>query len=97
VRFDRLVELVQASALEKNRGLVGSVASVLIEGPSKRDPLVLAGRSDGNKVVHAQVPAGRSASEFAGRFLDVRIDEAQTWFLSGEVVTFLEIAGTNLT
>jgi tRNA-2-methylthio-N6-dimethylallyladenosine synthase len=94
-RFDRLVQLVQASALEKNRRLVGSVQRVLVEGPSKRDPLVLAGRSDGNKVVHAPAPAGRSARDFAGRFLDVRIDEAQTWFVSGEIVTSLEIAGTN--
>ena len=31
--------------------------------------------------------AGRSADEFAGRILDVRIDEAQTWFLTGSLGT----------
>ena len=94
-RFDRLVDLVQASALEKNRRLVDSVQRVLVEGPSKRDPLVLAGRSDGNKVVHAPVPSGRAAHQFAGRFIDIGIREAQTWFLSGEIAENSAEAGTN--
>jgi len=88
-RFDRLVELVHASALEKTRDLVGTVQPVLFEGPSKRDADVLTGRSPGNKVVHVTVPEGSCADEFAGRILPVRIDEAQTWFLSGTL-------GTNL-
>jgi len=88
-RFDRLVELVHRSALEKSLALVGTRQLVLFEGASKRDPLVLTGRSPGNKVVHVALPAGRSADEFAGRVLDVTIDEAQTWFLSGSL-------GTNL-
>ncbi len=83
-RFDRLVDVVQRSALEKNEPLVGSVQQVLIEGPSKRDEGVLAGRSPGNKVVHVAVPEGRTADEFAGTFADVRITGAQTWFLAGE-------------
>jgi tRNA-2-methylthio-N6-dimethylallyladenosine synthase len=88
-RFDRLVELVQHSALQKNLPLVGTVQRVLFEGPSKRDPGVLAGRSEGNKVVHVAVPHGNIARDFAGTFADVRITRAQTWFLSGE------LAGTN--
>jgi len=85
-RFDRLVELVQRSALEKNRALVGSVQDVLFTGVSKRDPGVLAGRSEGNKVVHVPVPSGTEAASIAGRFARVRIDEAQTWFLTGYII-----------
>jgi tRNA-2-methylthio-N6-dimethylallyladenosine synthase len=84
-RFDRLVDAVQGSALEKNRVLVGTVQRVLIEGPSKRDPRMLAGRSDGNKVVHAPVPEGHRAEEYAGAFAHVLIEQAQTWFLTGHL------------
>jgi len=86
-RFDRLVELVHASALEKSRALVGTVQPVLFEGPSKRDDSVLTGRSPGNKVVHVALPDGDTAEHYAGRILPVRIDEAQTWFLSGVLGT----------
>jgi len=85
-RFDRLVELVQSSAIEQNLPFVGTLQEVLIEGGSKRDDRVLTGRAPSNKVVHAPAPQGRSAEDFAGRILRVRIDEAQTWFLAGHLV-----------
>ncbi len=85
-RFDRLVELVQSSALANNLTYVGTVQPVLIEGTSKRDETVLTGRTPTNKVAHAPLPAGRCAEEFAGRIVDVRIDEAQNWFLAGELI-----------
>jgi len=88
-RFDRLVELVHACALEKSRGLVGTIQPVLFEGASKRDESVLTGRSPGNKVVHVALPEHATAEHYAGRILPVAIGEAQTWFLSGTL-------GTNL-
>jgi tRNA-2-methylthio-N6-dimethylallyladenosine synthase len=84
-RFDRLVAAIQASALAKNLPYENTTQRVLGEGPSKRDPLVLIGRTDGNKVVHAPVPPAHTAAEYAGRFLDVAIEEAQTWFLMGRI------------
>jgi tRNA-2-methylthio-N6-dimethylallyladenosine synthase len=85
-RFDRLVEVVQRSALDSSRALVGTVQDVLIEGPSKRDPAVLTGRTPTNKVVHVRVGSEARADELAGTFARVRVDEAQTWFLAGEIV-----------
>jgi tRNA-2-methylthio-N6-dimethylallyladenosine synthase len=84
-RFDRLVELVQSSALENSLPLVGTVQPVLIEGTSKRDETMLSGRTVTNKMVHAPVPDRRTADEYAGRIVDVVIDHAQTWFLSGQL------------
>ncbi len=84
-RFDRLVEAVHAGVLENNVKLVGTTQSVLFEGTSKRDELMLTGRTDGNKVVHVPVPEGTTARELAGTFADVEIEEAQTWFLSGRI------------
>ena len=85
-RFDRLVDLVQRSALDKNLRLVGSVQNVLVTGASKRDPGVLSGRTEGNKVVHVILPDGVDAEALAGRFVRVAIEEAQTWFLSGYIL-----------
>ncbi len=89
-RFDRLIEIVQASALRNSGEYVGTVQPVLFEGTSKRDDAMLAGRAPSNKMVHVRVPDGRSADEFVGRILDVEIEEAQTWFLFGR------LAGTNI-
>lgn len=84
-RFDRLVEIVQRSALASNLPLVGSVQPVLIEGTSRRDDTMLSGRTPTNRVVHAPIPSGRTAHEFTGQIVPVSVDEAQTWFVSGEI------------
>jgi tRNA-2-methylthio-N6-dimethylallyladenosine synthase len=83
-RFDRLVAAVQASAYEKAQAYVGTVQRVLVEGASKRDPGMLAGRTSTNKMVHAAA-AGGTPESLAGTFLDVEITDAQTWFLFGTV------------
>jgi len=85
-RFDRLVTEIQALALAKNVSLVGTVQRVLLEGPSKRDPRVLTGRTGGNKVVHVPLPEGTEAGRLAGTLVDVRIDDAQTWFCMGTLI-----------
>jgi tRNA-2-methylthio-N6-dimethylallyladenosine synthase len=82
-RFDRLVSAVQGSAYLKAQAYVGTVQNVLVEGASKRDPRVLAGRTDSNKMVHAMLPRGGTPEALAGTFLDVAITDAQTWFLFG--------------
>jgi tRNA-2-methylthio-N6-dimethylallyladenosine synthase len=85
-RFDRLVAVVQRCALENNTGLVGTVQHVLVEGASKRDASVLAGRTPTGKVVHAPLDPGEHAEDLAGTFVDVEVQAAQTWFLSGRVL-----------
>lgn len=89
-RFDRLIEIVQSSALENRATHVGTRQPVLFEGVSKRDESMLAGRAPSNTMVHVRVPEGHDAGEYTGRILDVEIEEAQTWFLSGR------LAGTDL-
>ncbi len=84
-RFDRLVELVQRQAFEANQTERGRVVPVLVEGASKRDSSLLSGRSPKNQTVHAPVPAGCSAADLQGRIVDVRIDDAKTWYLQGSL------------
>ena len=84
-RLERLVEVVQASAFERSMSFVDTVQPVLFEGTSKRDELMLAGRAPSNRMVHVRVPDGHSAEEYTARVLDVHIDAAQTWFLTGSL------------
>src|SRR4029077_11524356 len=51
-RFERLRLVVERSALRKHEGRVGRTEEVMVEGPSKRDPAVVSGRTRQNKLVH---------------------------------------------
>ena len=85
-RFDRLVELVQAHAFEANQAETGRTVDVLVEGPSKRDKNLLAGKSPKNQTVHAPLPQGVSIEDLIGTIVPVEIREARTWYLKGELV-----------
>ena len=85
-RFDRLVDLVQKRAFELNQPDVGSVVPILVEGSSKRDERMIAGKSPKNQTIHALAPQGVTPSELAGTFVNVKIDDAKTWYLSGHVL-----------
>ena len=85
-RFDRLAELVADLAYEANQIELGATVEALVEGPSKRNPNVLVGHSPKNKTVLFDVPDGREASELVGKLVDVRADEAKTWYLRGPMV-----------
>ncbi|WP_281508246.1 tRNA (N6-isopentenyl adenosine(37)-C2)-methylthiotransferase MiaB [Parvibacter caecicola] len=84
-RFDRLVEAVQEGAYAANQAFLGTVQPVLVEGSSKRDERLLVGKSPHNVTVHAPLPEGVSAEQLAGSTVNVRIDEARTWYLSGKL------------
>ena len=84
-RFERLVALVQESAWQFNQQFFGQELEVLVEGASKRDDRILAGKSPGNQTVHAALPEGAHITDYEGRILSVRITEAKTWYLSGNV------------
>ncbi|WP_303251081.1 tRNA (N6-isopentenyl adenosine(37)-C2)-methylthiotransferase MiaB [uncultured Senegalimassilia sp.] len=85
-RFDRLVDIVQKHAYEKNQLDLGRTVPVLVEGTSKRDNLLIAGKSPKNQTVHAPLPEGVSANELEGSIVNVKVDEAKTWYLSGTIV-----------
>ncbi len=51
-RMQRLVEVVQRRAHERAQRFVGRTLEVLVEGPSRTDPVRMRGRSRHNKVVN---------------------------------------------
>lgn len=82
-RLNRLNELQYAISLERNRAWVGRTDLILVEGPSRKDPDVLAGRTGGNKVVLIEREQGL---DLVHRFVPVRITGAKTFFLTAERV-----------
>jgi tRNA-2-methylthio-N6-dimethylallyladenosine synthase len=84
-RFERLRVVVERSALAKHRGRIGRVEEVLVEGPSKKDPSVITGRTRQNKLVH--FAWGGDAIMRPGTFAEVRVTEAGPHHLRGELVS----------
>ncbi len=78
-RLRRLCEVTDASSLARNRAEVGEVREVLVEGPSKKDPSRLSGRTPQNRIVVFE--AGRA---LVGKRAMVRITGSNTWTLFGE-------------
>lgn len=79
-RFQRLLDLQNQISLAKNRQLLGQVEEVLVEGASKTNPDRLTGRTRGNKVVVFD-----GDESLIGQLVQVKITEAQTWSLIGEL------------
>lgn len=80
-RLQRLQDRLNQLTMEASRAMVGSVQRVLIEGPSRKDPHEMSGRTDNNRVVN--FPASR---DLMGQFVEVRITEALPNSLRGELV-----------
>ena len=85
-RFERLAELVAQQSHDANQKDLGSISEVLVEGTSKRSDDVMVGHSQKNQTVHFALPEGFAASDLVGKIVDVHVDEARTWYLSGTVV-----------
>jgi tRNA-2-methylthio-N6-dimethylallyladenosine synthase len=81
-RFEQLRVVIERSARAKNAARVGRVEEVIIEGPSKRDPSVLTGRTRQNKLIHFASPNPLRVGSFA----DVRVTEGASHYLYGELV-----------
>lgn len=81
-RFNRLVDVVNRTALERNQAMVGETFEVLVEGPSKNNEEVLTGRTRTGKLVNFP---GEPA--LVGQFIPVRITRANSYNLYGEAHT----------
>ena len=84
-RFNRLVHVVETTANEFNQHDLHHVVPALIEGTSKKDASILMGKSAKNQTVHAPIPAGYSIDQLVGKIVDIDVDVARTWYLSGTV------------
>jgi tRNA-2-methylthio-N6-dimethylallyladenosine synthase len=76
-RIERLVEVVQRVAAERNSERIGGVEEVLVEGPSRTDPALRRGRTRRNTTVNFD------GSAEAGELVQVRIEAATSTTLRG--------------
>ena len=81
-RFARLKVVVDRSSLARHRARIGRREEVVVEGPSKRDPSVLTGRTRHNKLVHFEAAGLRP-----GTFATVDVNSAGAHHLGGELVS----------
>lgn len=80
-RFDLLVNAVNEISEKKNKAYQDRVEKVLVDGVSKNDKSTLTGRTDGFKLINF---AGKK--ELIGSLVDVKITDAKTFSLFGEVI-----------
>jgi tRNA-2-methylthio-N6-dimethylallyladenosine synthase len=80
-RLQRLQRQLDQQAAAISDAMVGSTQRVLVEGPSKKNPAEVAGRTPNNRVVNFP---GRDALHHS--YADVRITAALHHSLRGELV-----------
>lgn len=81
-RLYRLQAQLDKQVKAYSEAMVGTVQRILVEGPSKKDPNELMGRTENNRVVNF---AGNP--RLVGHFVDVTITRAMPNSLRGEVLT----------
>lgn len=85
-RLQRLNAVVNEISAEKNKAYEGRIVEVLVEGESKKNPDILAGRTRTNRLVNFEAPKSS-----IGEIVYVKITEAKSWSLNGQVVETAEV------
>ncbi|MDR3479209.1 MAG: tRNA (N6-isopentenyl adenosine(37)-C2)-methylthiotransferase MiaB [Burkholderiaceae bacterium] len=83
-RLQRLQAVINDNTKRYSDAMVGTVQRILVEGPSKRDPQEMQGRSENNRVVNFD--GGPNAERLIGQMLDIRITQSFAFSLRGDVV-----------
>lgn len=65
--------------------MVGNIETILVTGPSKKDPTMLAGRTENNRVVNFKGPF-----DLIGKLIPMKITESLRYSLRGDVVSSSE-------
>lgn len=80
-RLQQLMCLQNYKAKEESQKYLGKTVKVLVEGPSRKNPEMLTGRTSTHKIVLFK----SDRTDLKGKFVHTRIYEAKTWTLYGEL------------
>lgn len=80
-RLKRLNAVIGTHALAKAKAMIGQTVTVLVDGPSKKNPAIFSGYTDTNKLVNFVPTSAKS-----GDLVCVLIESARTWTLQGKQV-----------
>lgn len=83
-RLQTLQKALEANVARISASRVGTVQRILVEGPSKKNPSELMGRTACNRIVNFD--GGPHGQRLIGQMIDVRITQALPHSLRGEVV-----------
>ena len=83
-RLQRLQAVINDNTKRYSDEMVGTVQRILVEGPSKKDPQEMQGRSENNRVVNFD--GGPNAVRLIGQLIDLRITQSYAYTLRGEVI-----------
>ena len=83
-RLHRLQKAITESARAISDSRLGTVQRVLVEGPSRKDPNELSGRTECNRMVSFQ--GGPNSARLVGQMLDLTITEVNAHSLRGAVL-----------
>lgn len=89
-RLQRLNALVNECSAEAMKKYQDQVVEVLVEGESKNNPNVLAGYTSKSKLVNFVGP-----KTAIGKIVKVKITDAKTWSLNGEMVEEMNLSEVN--
>ncbi|MEI2396302.1 tRNA (N6-isopentenyl adenosine(37)-C2)-methylthiotransferase MiaB [Paenibacillus phytohabitans] len=78
-RLQRLNDLIKEQSRLGNERMLGKLVEVLVEGESKNNVNVLAGRTRDSKLVHFEGPPS-----LIGTMVQVRITSTKTWYIKGD-------------
>ena len=80
-RLNLLQQRITQQALRIARNMVDTEQRVLVEGPSKKNPMELSGRTENNRVVNFE-----GSPKMIGGFVDVKITDVFANSLRGNVI-----------
>lgn len=80
-RLQILQTRINQQALRIARNMLNTEQRILVEGPSKKNPMELSGRTENNRVVNFE-----GTPDMIGEFIDVRITDVFANSLRGDVV-----------
>jgi tRNA-2-methylthio-N6-dimethylallyladenosine synthase len=83
-RLQEVQALLEQNIQKISASRVGTVQTILVEGPSRKNPAELMGRTECNRIVNFD--GGPNGARLVGQMLDVRITLAYPHSLRGEVV-----------
>lgn len=78
-RMERLRAVTERSSTKKNQERVGRIEEVIVEGPSRKTPGVVSGRTRQNKILHFE------GDLRTGSLAHVEVTEARNHYLLGEL------------
>jgi len=90
-RLQRLNDVVNEYCGQALKKYDGQIVEVLVEGESKKNPDVLAGYTRKNKLVNFVAP-----KEVIGKIVKVKVTEAKTWSLQGELIEVVSSQEVNI-